>query len=96
MPRRQTRVLTWPLATVFGFLAEPNEHSFLKPKVTRQAAKRYGYDFPYQSRPTAETYLAYLAFCARVRRDLRDLKPRDYIDLQSFLWTLGSEEYPDR
>ena len=30
-----------------------------------------------------------------IRRDLRDLRPRDMIDLQSFLWVQGSDEYPD-
>jgi hypothetical protein len=30
-----------------------------------------------------------------VRRDLRDLRPRDLIDIQSFLWVQGSDEYPD-
>jgi hypothetical protein len=30
-----------------------------------------------------------------VRRDLRDLRPRDMIDLQSFIWVQGSDEYPD-
>jgi hypothetical protein len=28
-----------------------------------------------------------------VRRDQRDLKPRDMIDLQSFIWVMGSDEY---
>src|SRR3954464_7175424 len=35
LPRRQTRVLTWPLVTVFGFIAQPKRHVFLKPKVTQ-------------------------------------------------------------
>src|SRR5688572_23155171 len=26
LPRKQTRVLTWPLVTVFGFIAEPEKH----------------------------------------------------------------------
>jgi hypothetical protein len=30
-----------------------------------------------------------------VRNDISDLKPRDMIDLQSFLWVQGSDEYPD-
>ena len=30
-----------------------------------------------------------------VRRDLRDLKPRDMIDLQSFIWVQGSDEYEE-
>jgi len=27
--------------------------------------------------------------------DTADLGPRDMIDLQSFIWVLGSDEYPD-
>lgn len=95
LPRKQTRVLTWPLVTVFGFIAQPNEHIFLKPNVTRIAARKYGFDFQYQSRPNWETYSNLLAFAETVRRDLRDLKPRDMIDLQSFIWVQGSEEYEE-
>jgi len=95
LPRRQTRVLTWPLATVFGFLAQPETHFFLKPNVTRTAARAYGYELPYRSRPSWELYEALLAFAEAVRADLADLEPRDMIDIQSFLWVQGSDEYPD-
>jgi hypothetical protein len=95
LPRRQTRVLTWPLATVFGFIAQPRLHFFLKPLVTRRAARNYGYDFHYQSRPEWTTYSGALAFARAVRDDIRDLRPRDMIDLQSFIWVQGSDEYPD-
>ena len=93
LPRRQTRVLTWPLVTVFGFLARPREHIFLKPVVTRRAAEAYGYPFAYVSRPSWPTYRSLVGFAERVRRDTRDLKPRDMIDLQSFIWVQGSDEY---
>ena len=46
LPRRQTRVLTWPIVTVFPFLAQPDRHIFLKPNVTRIAAAQYGFDLP--------------------------------------------------
>lgn len=94
LPRRQTRVLTWPLVTVFPFLAQPADHIFLKPNVTKIAARAYGFEFPYQSKPTGSTYASLLKFAALIRRDLRDLKPRDMIDLQSFMWVQGSDEYP--
>ena len=45
LPRKQTRVLTWPVVTVFGFIAQPDTHLFLKPNVTRRAAREYGFDF---------------------------------------------------
>ena len=95
LPRRQTRVLTWPLLTVFGFLALPDQHFFLKPVVTRTAAREYGYDFRYRSRPNWDTYSDLLAFAATVAADLSDLRPRDMIDIQSFLWVQGSDEYEE-
>jgi hypothetical protein len=93
LPRRQTRFLTWPVVTVFGFIAQPERHVFLKPNVTRLAAQQYGYDFTYASRPKWDTYASLLGFAERVRRDQRDLRPRDMIDIQSFIWVQGSDEY---
>ncbi|HKP47766.1 MAG TPA: hypothetical protein VJT50_14290 [Pyrinomonadaceae bacterium] len=95
LPRKQTRVLTWPLVTVFGFIAQPVEHIFLKPNVTRIAAREYGFDFQYKSRPSWETYANLLEFAETIRRDVRDMGPRDMIDLQSFMWVQGSDEYEE-
>ena len=95
LPRRQTRVLTWPLVTVFGFIAQPRTHFFLKPTVTREAARRHGAELEYASRPSWPLYKALLDFVAEVQTDIADLRPRDMIDMQSFLWVQGSEEYPD-
>ena len=96
LPRRQTRVLTWPVVTVFPFLAQPDRHIFLKPNVTRVAAAQYGIEFPYVSRPNWRTYASLLDLADIVRADLRDLRPRDLIDVQSFLWVQGSDEYRGR
>ncbi|HVJ95884.1 MAG TPA: hypothetical protein VNC41_03540 [Acidimicrobiia bacterium] len=93
LPRRQTRVVTWPVATVWGFIARPRVHIFLKPTVTRIAAEAYGVPFDYRSRPQWNTYRDLLAFAARIRDDQADLRPRDMIDVQSFIWVQGSAEY---
>ena len=93
LPKKQSRVLTHPVITVFGFIAQPETHIFFKPTVTRTAAERYGFDFHYQSRPSWETYRNVLDFGAAVAADLRDLKPKDMIDIQSFIWVIGSSEY---
>jgi hypothetical protein len=93
LPRKQTRVLTWPIVTVFGFIAQPDRHLFLKPTVTRAAAAAYGFDFQYRSRPSWETYASLLEFAGVLERDLADMKPRDMIDIQSFMWVQGSAEY---
>jgi hypothetical protein len=93
LPRKQTRVLTWPLVTIFGAIAQPDSHIFLKPNVTRIAARKYGFEFEYQSKPNWKTYASLLEFAATIKRDLCDLRPRDMIDLQSFIWVQGSDEY---
>jgi hypothetical protein len=95
LPRRQTRVLTWPLLTVFGFIAVPEIHFFLKPMVTRTAAREYGFEFDYRSKPNWTTYSNLLDFAHTVEADLDDLQPRDMIDIQSFLWVQGSDEYEE-
>ena len=95
LPRRQTRVLTWPTATIWGFIARPDTHIFLKPMVTRRAAAEYGFEFHYQSAPNWSTYVSVLEFAEQVREDQRDLGPRDLIDLQSFIWVQGSDEYEE-
>jgi len=93
LPRKQTRVLTWPLVTVFGFIAQPVRHIFLKPNVTKIAARKYGFNLEYESKPNWKTYSGLLEFAEKIRGDVRDLKPRDMIDLQSFMWVQGSDEY---
>ena len=95
LSRKQTRVLTWPLLTIFGFIADPTTHIFLKPKVTQSAAEKYKFDFDYISAPNWKTYESLLAFADQIRTDTRQLHPLDFIDLQSFIWVMGSDEYPD-
>jgi hypothetical protein len=93
LPRRQTRVATWPVVTVFGAIARPNVHLFVKPLTMQRAAEAYAFDLSYRSRPGWGTYASVLELARIVREDLADLGPRDQIDVQSFLWILGSNEY---
>jgi hypothetical protein len=96
LPQRQARVLTWPVVTVFGFIARPDRHLFLKPRVTRKAARAYGFDLPYKPEPSWQVYQGLQTFGAIIRRDLDrrpNFKARDMIDVQSFIWVQGSEEY---
>jgi hypothetical protein len=95
LPRRQTRVLTWPVVTIFGMIAAPEKHIFVKPNVSRAAAKEYGCELLYQSRPNWGTYVSMLEFAEQVREDQAGLGPRDMIDLQSFIWVQGSDEYEE-
>lgn len=95
LPRVKRRVLTNPVATVFGFIAQPETHIFLKPNVTRKAADLYDFELLYNSRPSWKTYRSALEFAEKISHDLSDLKPRDMIDVQSFMWVSGSSEYDE-
>jgi hypothetical protein len=96
LPHARGRVLTWPVATAFGFLARPERHLFLKPRVTRSAARAYGFDLAYDPQPGWPVYEQLLVFAHILRRDLDrcpTLRARDMIDLQSFIWVQGAPEY---
>lgn len=96
LPRTRGRVQTWPVVTVFGFLARPDRHLLLKPRVTRSAARAYGFSLPYDPLPSWRGYEALLTFAAIIRRDLErqpGLRARDMIDVQSFIWVQAAPEY---
>ena len=93
LPRKQTRVLTHPAVTVFPFIADPTNHIFLKPNVTKDAAQRYNFDFRYETTPSWNVYSQLLDFAGLIASDLKAKGPRDMIDIQSFVWVIGSDEY---
>jgi hypothetical protein len=59
----------------------------------QRAAQAYGFDLASSSTPNWGTYSSFLDLCRTVHDDLADLGPRDQIDIQSFLWVQGSDEY---
>ena len=89
-------MLTWPLVTVFGFIARPDKHLFLKPHGDAQGGAGLRLRLPVPLAAVLAVYQSLLTFAAIIRRDL-DRKPgfkaRDMIDVQSFIWVQGSEEY---
>jgi hypothetical protein len=93
LPRKQARVLTWPLQTIFTFIAQPMRHIFLEPRVTQIAAEHYRFPFAYKPQVNWKTYQCMIAFAEQVRADIADLSPRDMMDLQSFIRVQGAEEY---
>ena len=95
LPRRQTRVATWPVVTVFGFIARPKVHLFVKPLTIKRAAEAYAFDLTYRSAPAWPTYASVLQLTRTIRADIADLRPRDQIDIQSFMWVVASDEYAE-
>lgn len=93
LPRKKSRVLSWPIVTFFPFIAQPKKFIIMKPTAMRNAADELGFDLEYSSSPNWTTYENLLELAELVRKAISDLKPQDYHDLQSFLWTIGSPEY---
>jgi len=73
------------------FLFDPTRHMFLKPQVTRQAARLCAFDLKYGSHLNWTTYAPLLELCRILFRELHRLNPSDYIDLQSFIWCIGDD-----
>ena len=83
------------MADCYGvWLYRPARKTHLpKTNVTRRATEAYGFSFQYEPRPSRITYSSLLQFAKIIRSDLKDLRPRDMIDIQSFIWVMGSDEY---
>ena len=79
----------WTIATILPFLARPDTFMFLKPLVTQKAAGRLAFDLHYNPHPNRTTYDALLHMSQLHMQKLADLHPRDFIDIQSFIWVTG-------
>jgi hypothetical protein len=94
LPKDKSSMLKWPALTIFPFLARPSQHLFMKPEVTKAAAKRLAFALNYKTTPNWQTYSCLLEFGALLKKELADLGPRDMIDVQSFISATGSQIIP--
>jgi hypothetical protein len=83
----------WTVATYFLFFMHPDVHMFVKPTITQNAAGVCAFDINYKPRVNARTYRSVLAFSRYLRDEIGDLKPRDMIDVQSFMWCIAPGTY---
>ena len=93
LPRKKSRVCSWPVLTFFPFIAQPKKHIIMKPTAMRRAAQELDFDLEYSSKPTYTAYENLLNLADITRESIADLNPQDYHDLQTFLWVIGSGEY---
>lgn len=76
----------WTIVTYFMNMIQPEKYPFLKPKVSKKAAEIFGFDLNYNMVPNWQTYGSFLNFCEKLMGDLEELKPRDFIDIENFIW----------
>jgi hypothetical protein len=92
LPEKGGRICTWPIVTLFPYIAQPDRHMFLKPEVTKQAEQRMAFHLNYQPHPNWRTYKCLLELSGLLLQELRPLGARDMIDIQSFIWVTAAYE----
>jgi hypothetical protein len=83
------KVGKWTTLSYFLFIVFPEKYIFLKPIVTQLAAELSAFEIHYRPDLNWRTYQSVLDFSEYFRSELKDLKPRDMIDIQSFMWGIG-------
>lgn len=87
-------VARWTAVTFLPFLWRPDAHMFLKPEVTRDFPSRVGHSFAseYGSDLDVRVYERLLDLAGKTESEVADLRPQDRIDVQGFIWVVGSYE----
>ncbi len=93
LPAHRGPVAKWTVATIIPFLAQPHRHMFLKPEITKKAADSLGFELNYRPEPNWLTYKCLLRMAEIYGEKLAGLKPRDLIDVHSFLYVVCGEGY---
>jgi hypothetical protein len=83
----------WTILTYWPFILYPDRHMFMKPEVAQECARRLGEDFGYESRPRSSVYRRFLGFVDQLRSRIICLKPRDNIDVQTFMYAVGKSGF---
>ena len=91
---------TWPVISYLLFIVFPEQYMFVKPTMTKEPAKNRGFDIQYDSQVNGVTYQKVLDFSQdifnRLIDDPRDeLRPRDMIDIQGFMWCTFANGWTD-
>jgi len=80
----------WTTQTYFLFITFPEKYGFMKPSVTQYAADAFAFELNYRSEINWKSYETLLKFYDYVSKELSELddylRPRDMIDVQSFIW----------
>lgn len=75
----------WQLVTLLPFIAQPERHMLLRPKLTSQAAHRLGLELRFAADPNWTTYSTLLKSGEQLLEKLRPIGAIDLIDVESFL-----------
>lgn len=81
----------WPFPTFFLFLTHPDTELFVQPQVARWFLQYLGLPSVYTASPSAEVYSLLRRQATLLGDALQRYRPRDMVDIQSFLWICARE-----
>ena len=83
----------WTTASYFLFIIHPHKYMFVKPTITQYSSELCGYEVNYKPQLNWLTYKSVLGFSEYIKAEISELKPRDMIDVQSFMWCIAPGTY---
>lgn len=81
----------WTTASYFLFVLFPDKYMFVKPTITQAVADMSAFDIAYTPRLNWNTYSKILNLSNYLMKELHKLKPKDMIDVQSFMWCINQQ-----
>ena len=79
----------WPVMSYFLFILFPDKYMFVKPTIMQRLSDLCRFEINYKPQLNWLTYKCILDFSNYLMHELSDLKPRDMIDVQSFMWCIA-------
>jgi hypothetical protein len=79
----------WTYATYFAFLTDPERCMFVKPEMLKKSIELANHWLEYEPTPSARKYGEILEFSRWLQERIAVLKPRDMIDVHSFMWHMA-------
>lgn len=83
----------WTTASYFLFIVHPSKYMFVKPTITQYSSELCGFEVNYKPQLNWLTYKSILSFSEYLFSEIAELKPRDMIDVQSFMWCIAPGTY---
>ncbi|MDP2275450.1 MAG: hypothetical protein Q8N23_11615 [Archangium sp.] len=86
--------VSWPLATVFGALFDPKQHTCVKPTAFAAQAALLGIALQKTQALDAAGYALFLEVATRTQALLREAgaQPRDLLDVYTFIWRTHADK----
>lgn len=87
------RAAKWTTASYFLFIMHPDTFMFVKPTITQYLSELCAFEINYKPQLNWLTYKSVLDLSHYLYSEISELRPRDMIDVQSFMWCIAPGTY---